>query len=102
MEEGDIDLKLGVDHPVKLCATAKEIVTDNTFAKYGEVQMKEEEELKHYFGSVQPDQFRFIGARINQYTFNFSFTLAWVLILSNGLLELQSALSSDISLQPCV
>ena len=58
LEEGDIDLKLGVDHPVKLCATAKEIVTDNTFAKFGEVQMKEEEELKHYFGSVQPDQFR--------------------------------------------
>jgi len=56
VEEGDINLKMADNHPLKLCVTGTEVVTDDTFAKYGDIDTKEDDH-KHYFGRVQPDQF---------------------------------------------
>ena len=57
IEEGNVDLKMANNHPVKLCVTGKEVTVDETFAKYGEIETKEDE-YQHYFGTVQPDKFR--------------------------------------------
>merc|ERR1712027_307201 len=56
IEEGDVDLKMADNHPVKLCVTGKELTVDETSAKYGEKETKEDE-FQHYFGTVQPDKF---------------------------------------------
>lgn len=55
-EEGDICLKLADNHPVKVCATGKEVLTDVNFAKFGTVETKEDE-YQHYLGTIHPDQF---------------------------------------------
>ena len=57
IEEGNVNLKMADNHPVKLCVTGKKIITDETFSKYGDVVTKEDE-YQHYFGTVQPDKFR--------------------------------------------
>merc|ERR1711915_596573 len=54
--EGNVNLKMADNHPVKLCVTGKKIDTDVTFSNYGEVVTKEDE-YQHYFGTVQPDKF---------------------------------------------
>jgi len=56
IEEGNVNLKMADNHPVKLCVTGKKIFTDETFSKYGDVVTKEDE-YQHYFGTVQPDKF---------------------------------------------
>merc|ERR1719348_2079852 len=56
IEEGNVNLKMADNHPVKLCVTGKKIITDETFSKYGDVVTKEDE-YQHYFGTVQPDKF---------------------------------------------
>jgi len=55
-EEGDICLKLADNHPVKVCATGKQVLTDDNFAKFGTVETKEDE-YQHYLGTIHPDQF---------------------------------------------
>lgn len=56
VEEGDVDLKVADNHPVKLCVTGKQVVTDTKFGEYGAVETKEDC-YQHYYGTVQPDQF---------------------------------------------
>ena len=56
VEDGDISLKMADNHPLKLCVTGTEVVTDEKFAKYGEIETKEDDH-KHYSGRIQPDQF---------------------------------------------
>ena len=56
VEEGNIDLKMAQNHPVKLCVTAKKVTTDDTFAKVGDMETKEDD-YQHYFGTIHPEQF---------------------------------------------
>eukprot|EP00092_Neocalanus_flemingeri_P011322 GFUD01012201.1.p1 GENE.GFUD01012201.1~~GFUD01012201.1.p1 ORF type:complete len:417 (-),score=118.03 GFUD01012201.1:97-1347(-) len=56
VEEGNISLKMADNHPVKVCVTGNEVVTDTKFAKFGEVETKEDN-YQHYLGTIQPDQF---------------------------------------------
>ena len=56
VEEGDIDLKVADNHPVKLCVTGKQVVTDEKFSAYGAVETKDDD-YQHYYGTIQPDQF---------------------------------------------
>jgi len=56
VEEGNIGLKLADNHPVKVCVTGKEVITDSKFATFGTVETKEDN-YQHYLGTIQPDQF---------------------------------------------
>ena len=57
VEEGDISLKMADSHPLKLCVTGTEVVTDDKFSKYGDIETKEDDNHQHYYGRIQPDQF---------------------------------------------
>lgn len=55
-EEGNITLKMTDSAPIKLCITAEEIVTDETFSKYGKVELKPDN-YYHYLGDIHPHEF---------------------------------------------
>jgi len=56
VEEGDINLKIADNKPVKVCVTGTEVETDQQFAKFGTVQTKEDN-YQHYLGTIMPNQF---------------------------------------------
>jgi len=56
VEEGDINLKIADNQPVKVCVTGTEVETDEQFAKFGNVETKEDN-YQHYLGTIMPNQF---------------------------------------------
>jgi len=56
VEEGDINLKMADNQPVKVCVTGTEVETDQQFSKFGSVQTKEDN-YQHYLGTIMPNQF---------------------------------------------
>jgi hypothetical protein len=56
VEEGNINLKIAENQPLKVCVTGTEVKTDAQFAKFGSVETKEDN-YQHYLGTIMPDQF---------------------------------------------
>jgi len=56
VEEGDINLKIAENQPLKVCVTGTEVKTDAKFAKFGSVETKEDN-YQHYLGTIMPHQF---------------------------------------------
>lgn len=56
VEEGNINLKVADNQPVKVCVTGTEVEVDSKFAQFGTVETKEDN-YQHYLGTIMPDQF---------------------------------------------
>jgi len=56
VEEGDINLKIADNQPVKVCVTGTVVETDEKIAQFGAVETKEDN-YQHYLGTIMPDQF---------------------------------------------